>query len=80
MRDEIVESALRHGRTTPTKGTGAETLGLQTGETIVHAKWGEGVVMSVRGAGDGATATVRFPGLGEKQLLLHMAPIKRPAG
>jgi DNA helicase-2/ATP-dependent DNA helicase PcrA len=80
MRDEIVESALRHGRTTPTKGTGAEALGLQMGETIVHAKWGEGVVLSVRGAGDGATATVRFPGLGEKQLLLHMAPIKRATG
>jgi len=80
MRDEIVESALRHGRTTPTRGTGAEALGLQMGETVVHAKWGEGVVISVRGAGEGATATVRFPGLGEKQLLLHMAPIKRAAG
>jgi DNA helicase-2/ATP-dependent DNA helicase PcrA len=78
-RDEIVEAALRSGRTAPTKGTGAEALGLQTGEVIVHAKWGEGVVTQVRGAGEGATATVRFPGLGEKQLLLHMAPIKRAA-
>jgi DNA helicase-2/ATP-dependent DNA helicase PcrA len=79
-RDEIVEAAIRTGRTTPTKGTGAEALGLETGETVVHTKWGEGVVISVRGAGEGATATVRFPGLGEKQLLLHMAPIKRAAG
>ena len=77
MREEIVEAAMRKGRTTPTKGTGAEALGLQTGETVVHAKWGEGVVTGVRGAGEGATATVRFPGLGDKQLLLHMAPIKR---
>jgi DNA helicase-2/ATP-dependent DNA helicase PcrA len=80
MRDDIVEAAIRTGRTTPTKGTGAEALDLRTGETVVHAKWGEGVVTDVRGAGDGATATVRFPGLGEKQLLLHMAPIKRAAG
>jgi DNA helicase-2/ATP-dependent DNA helicase PcrA len=76
-RDEIVEAAIRTGRTTPTKGTGAEALGLQAGETVVHAKWGEGVVTEVRGTGDNATATVRFPGLGDKQLLLHMAPIKR---
>jgi DNA helicase-2/ATP-dependent DNA helicase PcrA len=77
MRDDIVEAAIRKGRSTPTKGTGAEALGLRTGETVVHAKWGEGIVTEVRGAGDGATATVRFPGLGDKQLLLHMAPIKR---
>ncbi len=78
-RDEIVEAALRSGRSTPVKGTGAETLGLRTGETIVHAKWGEGIVTDVRGEGQRAEASVRFPGLGDKQLLLHMAPIKRAA-
>jgi DNA helicase-2/ATP-dependent DNA helicase PcrA len=76
-RDEIVESAMRRGRTTAVRGTGAETLGLRTGETVVHAKWGEGIVTDVRGEGERAEATVRFPGLGDKQLLLHMAPIKR---
>jgi DNA helicase-2/ATP-dependent DNA helicase PcrA len=76
-REEIVESAIRKGRTTPVEGTGAEKLGLEAGETIVHAKWGEGLVTDVRGEGDRASATVRFPGLGDKQLLLHMAPIKR---
>ncbi|HET9692396.1 MAG TPA: 3'-5' exonuclease [Acidimicrobiales bacterium] len=77
-RDEVVESALRSGRRpTPVGGTGAETLGLRTGETIVHTKWGEGVVTEVRGEGADAEATVRFPGMGEKRLLLAMAPIKR---
>jgi DNA helicase-2/ATP-dependent DNA helicase PcrA len=78
-RDEIVESAIRKGRTAPVQGTGAEKLGLEAGETVVHAKWGEGLVTEVRGEGDRASATVRFPGLGDKQLLLHMAPIKRAA-
>jgi DNA helicase-2/ATP-dependent DNA helicase PcrA len=76
-REEIVEAALRRSRATPTGGTGAEGLGLRAGETVVHAKWGEGVVLEVRGEGDRAEATVRFPGLGDKQLLLHLAPIKR---
>ncbi|MCU4185004.1 ATP-binding domain-containing protein [Acidiferrimicrobium sp. IK] len=76
-REEIVEAALRRGRTSPVAGTGADGLGLRTGETVVHAKWGEGVVTEVRGEGADAEATVRFPGLGEKRLLLSMAPIKR---
>jgi DNA helicase II / ATP-dependent DNA helicase PcrA len=76
-KEEIVEMAIRKGRTAPVQGTGAEKLGLEVGETIVHAKWGEGVVTEVTGEGDNAAATVRFPGLGDKKLLLHMAPIKR---
>jgi DNA helicase-2/ATP-dependent DNA helicase PcrA len=76
-REEIVESAVRRGKVAPVHGTGAEGLGLRTGETVVHAKWGEGVVTDVSGEGERAEASVRFPGLGEKRLLLHMAPIKR---
>lgn len=75
-RDEMVEAALRRGRR-PVAGTGAESLGLRTGETVVHAKWGEGVVTEVGGEGADAEATVRFPGVGDKRLLLSMAPIKR---
>nr|MDQ2728262.1 hypothetical protein [Actinomycetota bacterium] len=76
-RDEIVESAMRRGRRATTSSSGAEDLGLRTGETVVHAKWGEGIVTEVRGAGSSAQATVRFPGVGDKQLILAMAPIKR---
>ena len=75
-RDEIVESAMRRGRRA-TSSSGAEDLGLRTGETVVHAKWGEGVVTELRGVGSSAQATVRFPGVGDKQLILAMAPIKR---
>ncbi|MGH9077869.1 MAG: UvrD-helicase domain-containing protein [Acidimicrobiales bacterium] len=78
LRDEIVESAMRRGKASPVRGTGAEGLGLRVGETVVHAKWGEGVVVEL-GGGDGARAeaTVRFPGLGDKRLMLALAPLKR---
>ena len=76
-RDQIVEAAMRRGRSGPVHGTGAEQLGLRAGETVVHAKWGEGIVLSVRGEGDKAEAKVRFPSVGEKHLALSLAPLKR---
>ncbi len=80
-REEIVEAAVRRGRqATPVRGTGAEALGLRAGDSVVHGKWGEGVVIDVRGEGEKAEATVRFPGLGDKHLLLHLAPLARAAG
>jgi DNA helicase-2/ATP-dependent DNA helicase PcrA len=75
-RDEIVEAAIRRGRT-PVRGSGAEALDLVTGETVVHGKWGEGVVTDVHGEGEKAEATIRFPSVGEKRLLLSLAPVKR---
>ena len=59
------------------RGKGADRLGLRAGEDVVHAKWGEGVVVEVRGTGEDTEATVRFPDLGDKQLLLAWAPLKR---
>jgi DNA helicase-2/ATP-dependent DNA helicase PcrA len=76
-RDRIVESAMRRAKAGPVHGTGAEELRLRAGETVVHAKWGEGVVIDVKGEGDRAEARVRFPSVGEKHLALSLAPIKR---
>ena len=76
-RDRIVEAAMRRSKSGPVHGTGAETLGLRTGETVVHAKWGEGVVIEVMGEGEKAEARVRFPSVGEKHLALSLAPLKR---
>jgi DNA helicase-2/ATP-dependent DNA helicase PcrA len=78
VREHMIESAMRRGRAgVPVQGTGAETLGLRAGETIVHGRYGEGVVLDVRGQGADAEATIRFPGVGEKRFSLHLAPIKR---
>ncbi len=76
-RDSIVEAALRGGRAGPVKGTGADRLALRAGDDVVHAKWGEGVVLEVNGEGDKSEAVVQFPSVGEKRLLLSLAPLKR---
>lgn len=73
-RERIVDRALSTG---PGRQTGAEDLGLKTGDDVVHAKWGEGVILQIRGEGDKAEVVVRFPTVGEKVLLLSWAPIKK---
>jgi DNA helicase-2/ATP-dependent DNA helicase PcrA len=59
------------------QSTGAEDLGLVAGDTVVHERWGEGKVLSVRGQGPKAQAAVRFASVGDKQLLLSAAPLRR---
>ena len=77
-RDAIVDAASRAGqRATPAKTKGAEALGLKVGDDVVHGKWGEGIILDIEGEGDKAEAVVRFPGIGEKRLLLAWAPLKR---
>jgi DNA helicase-2/ATP-dependent DNA helicase PcrA len=78
FRGQLVEAAMRHGRAgSPVHGTGAETLGLQAGEAVMHARYGEGVVIEITGEGTEAEATIRFPAAGEKRFSLHLAPLKR---
>ena len=78
-RDLIVEAALRAGRSgaTPAKTTGAEALTLSAGDDVLHAKFGQGIVLELIGSGDKAEAVVRFPGVGEKRFLLAWTPLKR---
>lgn len=77
-RERMVESALRRGRSAfEERGQGAASLGLKAGDDVVHGKWGEGVVLEIIGDGADAEAVIRFPGLGEKRLLLSLAPIKK---
>ncbi|NNN20196.1 MAG: UvrD-helicase domain-containing protein [Acidimicrobiaceae bacterium] len=59
------------------KSVAGNIANLRVGDDIVHAKWGEGVVTGTRGSGDNTEITVRFPTVGEKTLLLSLAPIKR---
>ena len=50
---------------------------ISAGDTVVHDKWGEGVVLTISGSGSDAEATVRFEDAGEKRLLVAYAPLKR---
>ncbi|HEV7722015.1 MAG TPA: UvrD-helicase domain-containing protein [Iamia sp.] len=51
--------------------------GIRIGDDVLHAKWGEGVVLDLQGQGDKTEITVRFPREGEKVLLLAWAPITK---
>ena len=76
-RDEIVERALDAGRRPAPSPSGADRLELRVGDDVRHAQWGEGVIVDIDGAGDEAEASVRFPDVGEKRLLLSWAPLQK---
>jgi DNA helicase II / ATP-dependent DNA helicase PcrA len=67
---------MRPSGTGPAKH-GAEALGLKVGDDVTHATFGEGVVLLLEGQGDKAEVVIRFPGVGEKRLLLSWAPLKK---
>ncbi len=75
-RDRIVERALQPSGAGPAKH-GAEQLGLRVGDDVVHATFGEGIILHIDGSGEKAEVVIRFPGVGEKRLLLSWAPIKK---
>jgi DNA helicase-2/ATP-dependent DNA helicase PcrA len=54
-----------------------EPAAVAEGDTVLHDKWGEGVVLTVTGGGDGAEATIAFSDVGEKRVLLAYAPLKK---
>ncbi len=76
-RDEIVERAIDAGRRPAPAQSGADRLGLRVGDDVRHTQWGEGVILNIEGSGDDAQASVRFPSVGQKQLLLSWAPLEK---
>ena len=74
-RERVVDAALKAG--TKPAPTGAEKLGVSIGDDVRHVKFGEGVVLMIRGDGDKAEATVRFRDVGTKTLLLSWTPLER---
>ncbi len=73
-KDRLVDTALKPRGPQP---SGADALGLRIGDDVMHKKWGEGVILDLRGSGDKTEVVVRFPGLGEKTLLLAWAPLEK---
>ena len=61
----------------PRGSTGAEELGLEPGDEVVHDHWGRGVVVAAKGEGSRAQATVAFDTVGRKNLLLSATPLRR---
>ena len=52
-------------------------IAIVAGDTVLHERWGEGVVLTVSGASDDAEATIRFADAGEKRVLLAYAPLTK---
>ena len=58
------------------QGAGAHQ-GLQVGQTVRHAKFGDGIVLRLQGAGPDARAQIQFGASGIKELLLAVAKLER---
>ena len=56
---------------------GAESLGLKIGDDVRHSSWGEGVIVDMGGSRDSPEATVNFAAVGQKTLLLSLAPLEK---
>ncbi len=54
-------------------GAGNFTLG----DKVLHGKWGQGVIVSIKGKDEEAEISVAFPGLGIKTLIAKYAPLKK---
>jgi DNA helicase-2/ATP-dependent DNA helicase PcrA len=74
-RERMVDQAIAAGQ----QAAAASPSGAQfkVGDDVVHGKWGEGVVLDLRGAGDKTEITINFPSVGQKVLLLAWAPLKK---
>ncbi len=87
--ERVVDAAMRQrwapragsggAPTRPSRPPSTPSVNVSVGDDVVHAKWGEGVVLEVVGDGDDAEIVVRFPSVGEKRLLLAWAPLKKAA-
>jgi len=73
-RDRMVDTALKPRGPEP---SGADDLDLKIGDDVLHRKWGDGVILDLRGSGDKTEVVVRFPSVGEKTLLLAWAPLEK---
>ena len=60
------------------KESGGEKMEWQVGSKAIHKKWGEGMVVSVRGQGENTELDIAFPSpTGIKRLLAKFAPIEK---
>jgi DNA helicase-2/ATP-dependent DNA helicase PcrA len=73
-RERVVERAIESGAIDEPASAGPS---VKPGDDVRHAKWGDGVVLDVIGTGDKAEVRIRFPDVGEKNLLLSWAPIEK---
>ena len=76
-RERVVDAAIAAGRSAAPSPTHAERLALQVGDDVRHAKYGDGVIVGLRGSGEDTEARIRFPEVGEKSFILAWSPVER---
>jgi DNA helicase-2/ATP-dependent DNA helicase PcrA len=76
-RERVVDAAINAGRLAVPAPSNSQELGLKVGDDVEHPSFGEGIILEIRGQGDKAEATIRFPGVGTKHLSLAWAPLKK---
>ncbi len=59
----------------PNENTGGPSI-VAVGDTVMHAKFGKGKVVALEGSAPNEKATVFFPSVGQKQLLLKFAKLE----
>jgi DNA helicase-2/ATP-dependent DNA helicase PcrA len=57
-------------------GPPSDVEDIQTGMDVMHERFGKGKVVNIEGVGPNKKATVFFPAIGQKQLLLRFARLR----
>ncbi|MFM2135217.1 MAG: hypothetical protein RL021_617 [Bacteroidota bacterium] len=75
--EKVVPANLKKINSSEVKSfTGDDTSGIQAGMEVVHERFGKGKVLLVEGKAPDLKATVFFPGVGNKHLLLKFAKLQ----
>ncbi|MDB4089376.1 UvrD-helicase domain-containing protein [Flavobacteriales bacterium] len=67
---------LKKVSTTPTSSGGSDNKNIVVGVNVKHAKFGKGKIVNIEGVYPNRKATVFFPNVGQKQLLLKFAKLE----
>ncbi|WP_031515521.1 DNA helicase PcrA [Desulfofalx alkaliphila] len=76
-RDVLHQSGSNNSIRTSPAGASKEVGTFLLGDNVVHRKWGEGVVVAVKGEGKDAEIKVAFPEQGIKTLIAQYAPLEK---
>ncbi len=73
-RERVVDAALAAGQRA-VEPANAQALDFKIGDDVRHAKYGDGVIVGLRGTGDNTEARIRFREVGEKSFVLAWSPV-----
>jgi DNA helicase-2/ATP-dependent DNA helicase PcrA len=74
------EDALGAGTNQIAHNIAKKDIGWRIGESVAHAKFGEGVIVNIEGSGGSARAHINFGRHGMKLLDLSIAKLDKVAG